>query len=102
MSACSVCGRTIPKGREVRKRIYTGSSVGGFNFLSSVVLNWGVNSLLNRRPVGIRSYYSFRTVCQNCAASIDQAERQKLQWALKAIGIVAAGFVALLVFGSIR
>jgi hypothetical protein len=53
MSACSVCGRTIPKEREVQKRIYKGLSVSGFNSSSNILLNWGLNSLLNRRPIGV-------------------------------------------------
>jgi hypothetical protein len=93
MSSCFICGKQITKGQELRKRIYTGSSVGGFNFSSSVLLNWILNSAINKRRVSVRSYYSVRTVCPSCAISIEQAERAKMALALKSVGLLIAGLL---------
>ena len=79
MSSCFVCGRQIPRGQDIRKRIYTGSSVGGFNLSSSVLLNWILNSVINKRRVSVRSYYSVRTVCSSCAITIDQIEKKRFE-----------------------
>jgi hypothetical protein len=86
MSECFICGAAIVRGGGVRKRVYTGSSVGGFNLSSSVVINWMANSFIGNRRATIRSYYSYRTVCPTCAASLDDWERKKL---LTVIGVIA-------------
>jgi uncharacterized membrane protein YkvI len=93
-----MCGGAIAKGGGFRKRVYTGSSVGGFNLSSSVVLNWLANSIIGRRRVGVRSYYSYRTVCQSCAAALDEWERKKL---LAIGGIIGALLITFLVYISL-
>src|SRR5260370_20618952 len=40
-------------------------------------LNWLVNSVVRKRPVGIRNSYSLRTVCPSCAAALDANEIYK-------------------------
>ena len=62
MSTCYLCGSQIPKGQTVRKRVYTGSSVGGFNLSTNPILNWVLNLGLSNRRTTIRNYYSVRTV----------------------------------------
>jgi hypothetical protein len=67
MSKCFRCATDLSPTQHVRRRVYTGASVGGFNLLSNVALNWLLNSAIARRPVSIRSNYSIRTVCPGCA-----------------------------------
>lgn len=97
MAACFVCSVAIPKRQEVRKRVYTGSSVSGFNFSSIVLLNWLLNSALRKRPTGIRSYYALRTLCPRCAAAIDQAEAKKL----KVLTLIAIAAVSIIIIAAI-
>ena len=78
VASCFVCGSQIPKGRELRKSVYVGASVGGFNLSSNVVLNWLLNAALSKRRVGIRSYYGLRTICQNCAIAMEKEEKKRL------------------------
>src|SRR5260370_39613827 len=78
MATCFLCGCAIPKGTEIRKMVYTGASVGGFNLFSYVVVNWMLNSLLSNRRQSIRSYYSTRTICPSCNTKIDTGERRKI------------------------
>jgi hypothetical protein len=92
MASCFVCGCTILKGTAIRRAVYTGSSVGGFNLASNLVLNLILNSLLSRRRPSVRSYYSTRTICLSCDSALTIRERRKL------MGIAAIlGFFALLV-----
>jgi hypothetical protein len=90
MSECFICGAAIARGGSIRKRVYTGSSVGGLNLSSSIVLNWMANSIISKRRPTIRSYYSYRTVCPSCSASLDDWERKKRLAALAVISIVLA------------
>jgi hypothetical protein len=55
-----------------------GYSIAGFNFTSSPVLSWLVNSLVSNRRASIRSYYSVQTLCAPCATKRDAQERRKL------------------------
>jgi predicted nucleic acid-binding Zn ribbon protein len=87
MAECFVCGAAIPKGGGIRKRVYTGSSVGGFNLFNSVVLSWLANSMISRRRPSVRSYYSFRTVCSSCAVAIDGWERKKRLAIIALLGV---------------
>jgi hypothetical protein len=77
MVGCFVCGCVIPKGTEIRRSIYTGASIGGFNLSSNIVVNWALNSLLSNRRQSVRSYYSKKTVCPSCNANISKNERRK-------------------------
>jgi predicted nucleic acid-binding Zn ribbon protein len=77
MAACFVCGCVIPKGTEIRRTVHTGSSVGGFNIFSNVMLNLLVNSLLLKRRQSVRSYYSTKTVCSSCDKNLAKRERRK-------------------------
>src|SRR6266516_4504308 len=88
MSSCFVCGNLIPQGRDIRKRVYVGSGVSGFNLTSNVVVNGLLNSALSRRRVGMRNYYSVRTVCMSCSSAIDQSERKRM-FVLLAVVIAA-------------
>jgi predicted nucleic acid-binding Zn ribbon protein len=78
MTSCFICGRLIPKGAEIRRTVHTGSSVGGFNISSNVVLNLIVNSLISKRRQSVRSYYSTRTVCSSCDTDLAMHERRKI------------------------
>jgi len=78
MANCFICGCVIPKGAEIRRTVYTGSSVGGFNIFSNVLLNLIVNSLISKRRQSVRSYYSTRTVCSSCDADLAMRERRKI------------------------
>jgi hypothetical protein len=66
MSSCYLCGLQFSKGAGVRRQVYTGSSVAGFNLSSIIALNWFMNSLLRKRPASIRAYYSMRTIFPLC------------------------------------
>jgi hypothetical protein len=87
MAECFVCGVAIAKGGGIRKRVYTGSSVGGFNLFNSIVLNWLANSIVRGRPSSIRSYYSYRTVCNSCAVAIEAWERRKRVAIIAIVGL---------------
>jgi predicted nucleic acid-binding Zn ribbon protein len=93
MATCFICGARIPNGHDVRRRVYTGTSVGGFNLSSSVALNWLLNSVLAKRRMGVRSYYSVRTICHGCSTSLDKVERRKaaIIFILVAIAMLGVG-----------
>jgi hypothetical protein len=97
MPTCFACGSPISKGQNVQRLVYTGSSVGGFNLSTNVLLNWALNSALSKRKMNVRSYYSLRSVCQSCASRIDQRQKDRMLLALKAIGIILVCTCALLV-----
>jgi len=99
MASCYLCDAPIPKGQSLRKRVYTGLSIGGFNFSSNLVLNWILNSIFNRSRASVRSYYSIRTICPNCAVRIDIANKRKVLTIL-ILGLVAALVLALIVATS--
>jgi len=102
VATCYICGSDIPKGQGQRKQVYTGFSIGGFNFSSIAFVSWFLNSLLKKRVANIRSYYSLKAVCDNCAASIDLAERRKLLGGLIIIVALAVLVVLFLFISSIR
>ena len=58
--------------------VYTGSSVGGFNIASNIVINFILNSLLSKRRQTLRSYYSIRTICSSCNNAMATRERHKI------------------------
>jgi hypothetical protein len=99
MASCYFCGTILPTGQGLRKTVHTGSSVGGFNLSSNVLLNWGFNSILNhwilpsifnRRNPSVRSFYSVKTLCGTCAARLDMAEKRKLVALLVVAGAAAS------------
>jgi hypothetical protein len=87
MPQCHCCSQSIPRGSGVKKTVYPGASVGGFNFSSRVWLNVVLNSVLGGRRSFARSYYSQQWVCTTCAAKIDAKEKIKLL--LIVVGIFA-------------
>jgi hypothetical protein len=78
MPTCYFCGCAILRGQGNRRRVNTGYSIAGFNFTSSPVLSWLMNSLVSNRKASIRSYYSVQTLCAPCATKRDAQERRKL------------------------
>jgi hypothetical protein len=97
MATCFLCGCAIPKGTEVRRMVYTGASIGGFNLFSNVVVNWMLKSLLSNRRQIIRSHYSKRTLCPSCNTNIDLGERRKMT----AVLLLSLLVVVLLAIGSL-
>jgi len=97
MASCFICGRVIPKGAELRRTVYTGSSVGGFNIFSNVVLNLIMNSLISKRRQSIRSYYSIRTVCSGCDTELATRERRKL-FGILVFVVIFALLIAVILF----
>ncbi len=101
MPSCYICGSQIQTGNGLRKSVHTGASVSGFNFSSSVPLNWLVNSVIRRRPVGIRNSYSLRTLCPSCAASLDAKEAYKRRIIMMIAGGLAVAIVGLVFLGAV-
>jgi len=95
MATCFICANHIPTAQVVRRRVYTGASVGGFNLSSNVFVNWLLNSAIRKRPTSVRSYYAIRTVCPSCAIALDKAERRRT--GLIVTGIVSAAIVLTIV-----
>ena len=97
MANCFICGCAIPKGAELRRTVYTGASVGGFNIFSNVILNFVLNSLLSNKRQSVRSYYSTRTICSSCDKALATRERHKIIGVLMLVGFPAlVGFVILM------
>jgi hypothetical protein len=94
MPSCYICGSRIQTGIGLRRSVHTNASVSGFNFSSSVPLNWLINSLIRKRPVGIRNSYSLRTLCPNCAAVLDAKEAYK-----RRITMILAGGLGVAILG---
>ncbi len=94
MASCYLCGVQIPKGQGVRKTLYTGMGIGGFSLFSSVLLDWILNTALRRRPATIRSYYSVKIICGQCAASAAAADKRKLL-VLLTVALFVITFLAL-------
>src|SRR5258707_8374896 len=90
MPNCYICGSQIQTGNGVRKSVHTNASVSGFNFSSNVPLNWFVNSVIRKRPVGIRNSYSLRTLCPSCATTLDAKEAYKRRIMMIAGGLAVA------------
>jgi hypothetical protein len=88
MPSCYVCQKVMPRNSAIKRNVYTGASVGGFNFSSAVWLNVLLNNMFGQKHSRARSYYAQRIVCADCADAIDRRERFK-------IGTVAIGGVAL-------
>src|SRR5712671_846958 len=78
MASCYVCGKALPKGKGVKKNIYTGASVGGFNMSSNIWLNVLLNSLFGDKRSRARSYYAQRSVCPDCAVGLDAKDRRNV------------------------
>jgi hypothetical protein len=101
MPGCYICGASVPSGSGLRRKLRTGTSVGGMALTSRPVLDWALNSLLKRRAVSIRNTYSLCTVCASCAQSLDhrRANQNKIvvRIAVATIAIVAIIGVAILV-----
>ena len=93
MATCFVCGSVLSKGAGVKKSVYTGASVGGFNLSSNIWLNVLLNSMFGDARSRARSYYSQKSVCSACADEIAARERRKIT-----LLIVAAAFGALALF----
>jgi hypothetical protein len=66
MASCFLCGIPIRKGTEVRRLVYSGSSIAGFNITSHFLLDAIINSAIGRRSPRVRSFYVSRIVCQTC------------------------------------
>jgi hypothetical protein len=94
MANCFKCGQVIQSGMGLKKTVYTGASVGGFNISTNVVLNVVLNSFLSKGRVSVRSYYSQRLLCPACAAALDLQERRKLL-GVAAIAIAVGVFIIL-------
>src|SRR5262249_39997180 len=106
MASCYSCGTMLPTGQGIRKTVHTGSSVGGFNLSSNVLLNWGLNNILNhwilprilnRSNATVRSFYSVKTLCASCAGRLDLAEKRKLLGLL--VLVTAAALIAVMAAG---
>jgi hypothetical protein len=101
MPSCYICGSPTQTGNAVRKSVHTGASISGFNFSSNVPLNWLVNSVIRKRPVGIRNSYSLRTLCSNCAAALDANEAYKRRVLLMTAGGLAIAIGGLAFLGAL-
>ena len=97
MSSCHLCGTSIPSGMGVRRKLRTGTNVSGMAFTSRPVIDWTINSIVKGRPVGIRNYYSVRTVCASCAQRLDERRLRQNKIALLAVIAIASVVVGLFV-----
>ncbi len=77
MASCYLCGRS---GSEYRRTVHTGHSFGTF---------------VSKRSYGSssRNYYGLRTVCENCAASIDKWKAIKTTLFLAGLALVLLYFI---------
>jgi ribosomal protein S27E len=91
MANCYVCGKTLLKGNSVKRNVYAGGSVGGYNFSSSVWFNVFLNQLFGDKRSRARSYYHQRVVCDDCAHEIDTKNTRKI------VGLLALGLLLIVV-----
>src|SRR5947207_15979590 len=92
MANCFLCGNSLKKGTEMRRLIYSGSSIAGFNVTSHCVIDVIINSLVLRRSPRVRSFYVSRVVCQTCNQEADRKSFQRLMivFSVVTVGIFAA------------
>jgi hypothetical protein len=100
MPGCYHCRQALPRGSGVKRTVYTGASVSGFNLSSHVWLNVVLNSLLSKSRSRARSYYSQRWVCAACASKIDAQERNTLMFIVVVVFAAISFFAISLVIGA--
>jgi hypothetical protein len=64
-------------------------------------LNWLINSVIRKRPVGIRNSYSLRTLCPNCAATLDVKEAYKRRIIMMMAGGLGVAILGLAFLGAL-
>ena len=63
------------------------------NYRRNTITGHSINSWSSGRFPGSRTYYGIRSVCQDCAKSIDKKKRVKLFFGLAVISIVLFSFL---------
>ena len=85
MANCNSCGKYMPPTERVYKRqIYSGKS-------NSVYYGKRIN-------FGSRSYYSIKSVCADCAASIDEQSANSSKTVLVIIFVIAIAILLFVLF----
>jgi hypothetical protein len=97
-----MCGTKLSSGQGVRLNVHTGTSIAGFNLSPNIVFNLVLNGIFRRRTPSVRSYYSKRTVCTNCAASIRAFELKKIVWLLGGALIISAVIIGMFIVASVK